>query len=199
MHKWMLLVLVAALLSGCSAGDDGQTQRAGMDLSTAQTATRPRLLAEEEILDAYDRAVQAYGWFELGTLSYTGEPREVDGTRYYRVDDPGFQELDELRTYLLTLFSEGVTERLLATGEEHPLYQDVDGALYTTGERRSQDLHKGNIQTEVIEYSDTHYEVAVTLDLLEEDQVTVIGVESWAFPYEFVDGRWVFTDFRLVY
>ena len=28
---------------------------------------------------------------------------------------------------------------------------------------------------------------------------TVTGVESYAFPYEFVEDRWVFTDFHLIY
>ena len=28
---------------------------------------------------------------------------------------------------------------------------------------------------------------------------TVTGVESYAFPYEFLEDRWVFTDFHLIY
>jgi len=27
----------------------------------------------------------------------------------------------------------------------------------------------------------------------------VTGVESYAFPYEFLEDRWVFTDFHLIY
>ena len=43
------------------------------------------------------------------------------------------------------------------------------------------------------------YFINVTVDLLGEDRETVVGLESWSFPYAFVEDRWVFTDFRLVY
>ena len=39
----------------------------------------------------------------------------------------------------------------------------------------------------------------VTVDLLDENEETVTGVECYAFPYEFVEDHWVFTDFRMVY
>ena len=46
---------------------------------------------------------------------------------------------------------------------------------------------------------DASYSVNVVVDLLGEDGQTVVGLESWSFPYVFLDDRWVFTDFRLVY
>ena len=46
---------------------------------------------------------------------------------------------------------------------------------------------------------ETAYAVNVAVDLLAEDRETVTGIECWSFPYEFVGGRWVFTDFALVY
>ena len=49
------------------------------------------------------------------------------------------------------------------------------------------------------EISDTEYSVDVTVDLLDEDQTAVTGLECWAFPYVYEDGRWVFSDFQLVY
>ena len=41
------------------------------------------------------------------------------------------------------------------------------------------------------------YSVNVMVELLAEDGGTVVGLESWSFPYAFVEDRWVFTDFRL--
>ena len=46
---------------------------------------------------------------------------------------------------------------------------------------------------------ETAYSVDVTVDLLDENGETVTGVECYAFPYEFVEDHWVFTDFRMVY
>ena len=39
----------------------------------------------------------------------------------------------------------------------------------------------------------------VTVDLLDEDQTAVTGLECWAFPYVYEEGRWVFSAFQLVY
>ena len=46
---------------------------------------------------------------------------------------------------------------------------------------------------------DGSYQVNVTVDLLDEEQLTVSGVECYSFPYRRENGRWVFTDFQLVY
>ena len=45
----------------------------------------------------------------------------------------------------------------------------------------------------------TAYAVNVTVDLLGEDRSEVTGVECYAFPYQWVEDRWVFTQFQLVY
>ncbi len=52
---------------------------------------------------------------------------------------------------------------------------------------------------EAEQLEETLYSVNVMVELLGEDGETVVGLESWSFPYAFVNDRWVFTDFRLVY
>ncbi|MEG1988682.1 MAG: hypothetical protein RR035_05790, partial [Oscillibacter sp.] len=121
------------------------------------------------------------------------------GWEYYLVDAPGLTDLNDLGNYLRSLFSEELTEQLLATGGDHPLYLDVDGALYTTAGARGADIYKGAITTAVDRGAETAYSVNVTVETLAADLSTVTGLECWSFPYEMTGDRWVFTSFDLVY
>lgn len=168
-------------------------------LRTAQVEADARPLTEEELLAAYDRAVRVYSWFDLSPLATTGEGVEADGARYRMVDARGLYELEDLRNDLRAVFSEDVTEQLLAAGGDRPLYRDIDGALYGRGSGREKDPYKGAVQIQTEQVSETAYAVNVMVDLLDDDQVTVTGVECWSFPYVFENGRWVFTEFSLVY
>lgn len=168
------------------------------DLSATQLEMEPRPLTDEEILTAYYRAVEAYGWFDLSPLPDSGETVRVDETVYRRVDFPGMEELEDLRTYLRSLFSGELTERLLAMGGTTPLYRDIDGALFVSAAGRSRAAGKGASEAEVHQADDHSYSVEVIVDLLDDDHAAVVGLECWSFPFAFVDGRWVFTDFCLV-
>lgn len=213
--KTCLLLCLALLLAGCAgretAADGSAAETAlpgaetaaaetrGGDMSAARVEAAARPLEEEEILAAYDRAVSIYGWFELSPLEDTGESVTVDGTVYRRVEYPGVESLDDLRTCLRSVFSEEVTERLLSDGGTAVRYQEIDGVLYVTGQGRSRDSGKGSSSVQTEQREDGVYSVNVAVELLDGDGATVSGLECWAFPYAFVNGRWVFTDFRLMY
>ena len=111
----------------------------------------------------------------------------------------GMEELEDLRTYLRGVFSQELADRLLDGGSSRIQYRDVNGVLYAAGDIRDRDAGKGQVQVEVERLEDGLYFINVTVDLLGEDRETVVGLESWSFPYAFVEDRWVFTDFRLVY
>lgn len=226
-QRWLAAALLMFLLSGCgTVGEDPlgteepqqteqteQTEpvhassktgdllveRSGA-LTAVQTEQSNRPLTQEEVLSAYDRAVTAYTWFDLTPLSSTGEPQTVDRRVYRKVERPGLSRMEELRAYLRTVFSEELTQRLLETGGETPLYRDIDGELWVAvngGRRR--DPNKGAVELRVAQESDTAYAVNVTVELLEDDRSTVTGVECYAFPYEWEGDRWSFTAFQLVY
>ena len=156
-------------------------------------------MPEEEVLAAYERAQRVYGWFDLAPLPTVGEALTVNGRAYYRVDMEGMEELEDLRTYLRGVFSQELADRLLDGGSARIQYRDVNGVLYAAGDIRDRDAGKGQVQVEVEQLEDGLYFINVTVDLLGEDRETVVGLESWSFPYAFVEDRWVFTDFRLVY
>ena len=208
-HAYFWIFLVVLLLPGCgdgaapSAAVHAEAGSAGIQaedggFSAIQLEAEPRPLTEEEILSAYYRAEEAYGWFDLTPLPDNGESVRLEGTVYRRVDAPGMEDLDDLRTYLRSLFSLEMTERLLAVGESRPLYQDVDGALYVSFSGRARDGSKGAAQVEVVQVDGQNYTLEVSVELLDASQGAVTGLECWSFPYAYVDGRWVFTDFQMV-
>lgn len=158
-----------------------------------------RRLMDEEILNAYQRAEKIYGWFELSPLPAGAGSRSVDGRTYWPVNYPGMETMGDLRAYLRSVFSEELTEKLLATGGDTPLYLELDGTLYVTTGGRERDESKGSLMTQVEQMDDTSYYVNAAVDLLDTDGTTVTGVECASFPYELVDGEWVFTDFWLLY
>ena len=210
------LFLTAALLTGCgaavspsvsesepakavSAAPQEAAPETSENINAAEIRESDRELTEEEILAAYDRAVSAYEWFELSPLPCDGPVRLEDGVEYRRVEYAGFGTLEDLRTYLGSLFSEELISRLLAQDTPVPRYRDIDGALYVRPGGRAADAGKGAAAAAVEREEDGSYLINVTVDLLDGDLSTVAGVEFYAFPYREVGGRWIFTDFWLVY
>jgi len=156
-------------------------------------------MPEEEVLAAYERAERIYGWFDLAPLPSSGQPVTMNSRTYYPVDMKGFEDLEDLRTYLRGLFSQELADRLLDGKTARIQYQDVNGVLCVSGEERERNAEKGQIRVESEQLEETLYSVNVMVELLGEDGETVVGLESWSFPYAYVNDRWVFTDFRLVY
>lgn len=215
-----ILVLAAVLLAGCSTGEveyqektaaaselpavvqnETQSTEAPVtgEVSAAQTQNALPPLSEQEVLYAYDRAVEAYGWFDLDTLPCTDQAATMDGYVYQQVDYDGIATMDDLRTYLGGLFSQDIIDRLLPENTPGSQYREVDGKLYVRPSARDADNHKGTVTTSVRQENGTAYSVNVTVEILGEDLATVTGMECDSFSYELVNGRWVFTDFYLVY
>lgn len=220
MEKRMCLAafLTAALLSGCgtalpaaSAGGEGAGASSALaaaahgrtQISETASATQVEQSGweptEDEILTAYDRAVTAYGWFDLDTLPCGGPVQIIDGENYQRVEYRGFDTLEDLEIHLSSLFSQKVIDRLLERDGEAPKYRDIDGVLHVHPSGRLRDADKGSAAVTVVQQDETTYSVNVTVDLLAGDLSTITGAECFAFPYQLVNGRWVFTEFRLVY
>lgn len=208
----LMLALALWALAGCGAeiAADGSAAQAAPSvgetagdedsgLSAALLERQARPLTDEEILAAYDRAEEAYGWFYLQTLPAGSETQTLDGWIYHRVDYPGMENLADLRAYLRGLFTEELTDQLLSEGDPHPLYQDADGELYVLSTQRARDTSRGEITIETEQTGETAYAVDVAVDLLDGPGGAVTGVQCYSFPYEFVEDRWVFTDFCLVY
>lgn len=205
MKRILSALLSALLLTGCAApaaspapAPPAAPAAQADDMSTFMVESSARPMPEAEVLAAYERAQRVYGWFDLAPLPVSGEPVSVNGRDHYRVSMEGMETLEDLRACLRDVFSQELTDRLLDGQSARIQYRDVNGVLFAAGEGRDPDAGKGEARVEVEQAEETVCYVNVTVDLLGEDRETVVGLESWSFPYAFVDDRWVFTDFRLV-
>ena len=143
--------------------------------------------------------MRIYAWFELTPLADDGTTIVEDGDVYRHVSSAEVQTLEELRMNLRSVFSEELTQRLLSGQEDGIRYREFDGDLYVTGSGREREPGKGTVFTEVEQTGENTYCVNVTVDLVDETDGVVTGMECWSFPYGLEDGRWGFTEFRLVY
>ena len=208
-RRLLAALLALWMLSGCGAMTEESTGTSpaaaeesaspgGGGLSASRLEREARLPTEEEILAVYDRAEDAYGWFYLETLPGGQESCVIDGWTYYQVQEPGMETMTDLRAYLRGLFSEELVDTLLSTGGSHPLYQEIEGSLYVLPSNRERNSARGVPAVQIVQVSDTAYTVDVTVDLLDGPGGTATGVASYTFPYELVEGQWVFTDFQMV-
>lgn len=153
--------------------------------------------SDGEVLDAYRRAAEAYGWFEMATLPENPEDvREVEGRTYCRVDSDQFASLADLRGYLRSLFSDEIVDALLPAGGTQ--YLDLDGGLYVMPGGRGSNLYLGEERQEVLRESESRCLVQVTVDQVDPEQdFAVTGQEVHTFSYEKVGDKWIFTSFSL--
>jgi len=206
--RGLIAMLLILTLLGCAAPPKEERASApavrvevpeteSMRASMVEASARP--LLEAEILSAYERAQRFYGWFDLAPLPTSDETAVWEREIYHRVDKEGVETLEDLRTSLRSVFSQELTDRLLDGKTARIQYRDIGGALYVSGAPRERDAGKGQAGVETEQLEETVYSVNVLVDLLDEDGETVVGLESWSFPYVFESDRWVFTDFSLVY
>lgn len=157
--------------------------------------TPAELPTEAEILEAYKGAQEAYFYANVKSLDVDYEnTAEYNGMPVYKIVD--YANLEELRAYFGTYFCDKIADEYTNSG----IYIEIDGALYSGDGARGTDITKGNETQSVEKVSDTKFNVNVSVEILDPDNnFAVSGSEDYVFPYELVDGHWVFTDFPAIY
>ena len=153
---------------------------------------------DEEVLEVYREAQTAYNWFAVETLEgHQDEKVEYQGDLYARVADERFPNMDSLRGYLKTMFSDEVVDGLLPL--EGRQYVEIEGQLYVLEGARGTDITKGAVTLSVVwpqEDEPLTCTVRAEVELLDEETLsTVVGSEVYEFPYQKVGDKWVFTWF----
>ncbi|OEF95689.1 hypothetical protein [Desulfuribacillus alkaliarsenatis] len=152
-------------------------------------------LSIDEVQEAYYKAVEAYGWFDMTTMPVDSTMKEIDGMIYNRVDHSSIKTYADLEEYLHSLFASDIVDRLLDPSFKR--YRDIDGELYGILADRGSDIFKGDETLEIEKENDTKFVCIVEVELLDED-FKVTDYEAHEFAYELVDGQWVFTNFYMV-
>ncbi|NLO90330.1 MAG: hypothetical protein GX088_08440 [Clostridia bacterium] len=155
-------------------------------------------LTDEEIMDLYNKAKEAYGWFDLTTIPFDSEKYiEINGEKYYEVVQPGITSKKVLADYLNEFFTENITEGLMAASSNR--YVERDGKLYVLPADRGTDIFKGEESYELSRVSDNQIKLMVKVEIYDDpDKRNVIDYEQYDYLLELTDNGWRFKNFQLV-
>jgi len=217
MKKLFALLMIAALLLGLTAcfsgGEDNPTTTP--DTMPTQTTTTPEPTATAApIKTAFERALQLYGWFAYESLAGGNQEEliEYNGRPYFRVTRE-FVSMSELKSALLDVFSVEIAQGFLSrtaaemygdltdpspeqaaeyeaqreAAKKCPLYIEQDGKLYTCLGDRGADENVTSVS--VVNESESKVVQKVTTVNWDGKTNEVLLTQEW------VDGKWIFTDF----
>jgi len=155
-------------------------------------------LSDDDVIALYNRAKEAYGWFDLTTIPHdAGSYVKIDGIVYFEVVQPGITSKRALADYLSEIFTGDVMESLMATSADR--FVERGGKLYVLPADRGVDLFKGAESYEVVKISDGEMKLTVTVEVYgDPEQKNVVGHERYDFFLEFSGNRWRFKNFASV-
>lgn len=199
------VLLLLILSTGCGSlsaypknAANTSSQNGTASIQNSSIKTNPASLTKAQVLNAYDRAVTAVKWFQSGNMPCSDETVRVDDTIYRKVKYAGIETMEDLKTYLRGIFSEELVEKLTGSkNQTPPRFRDVQGSLYEMRQEAKNEDSWGRVKLLVKKSGSARYIVNVTAELMAKDRKTVKGVECNSFPYERINGRWVFTNFEL--
>lgn len=186
--------------------------RPALTLEPVIPTPEPERPSDEEVLDAYQAAKEAYSWFEghdhSGLLVDEGDlitlqaPVGGEEWSYCRVNRPGLGSVDELRAYLKKLFSDEVvddllkpTEAMFTDGPEGGLYVRTSGFDIGTTETEQEPVTLEVLWQEEGPPTCTVQAAAEALDISAEEGT---AEKIYAYPYQKVGDKWVFTQFESI-
>jgi hypothetical protein len=184
----LIIIITISILPACSG-------KRGANLHTGETA-----LTDDDIIASYQSAVEAYGWFNAATMPVDySDKRILDGYEYFRVTHDTIKSYADLKSYLQDRFADDIVEALLAGDGTAARYRDIGGSLYAISADRGSDITKGKETYEIVRESDTKIICRVFVEIYDDPaSQTVSATEQYDFPYEYINGRWVFTSFELI-
>ena len=203
MKKYILMSILCSvlLISGC-----GSTKNQISNPQTAEQIENTNTMPNEaEIANAYYKALEAYSWFDAESLAYQEtesnddvESVEDNGKVFYKINVTNLETYEDLQKYLRALFSEDIVQRLLNPDHEKTaLYKDINGQLFGTIYARVTDSSKGKQEYDIIKESETKFIFKVIVHLRGNDMKETGEVETHEFNYEYINGKWVFTNFYI--
>jgi hypothetical protein len=157
----------------------------------------------KQIAEAYVSAREAMNWFQMLTmpLGNAGTDPDMpaglivfDENGAAKVNHPTIKTYDDLQNHLKSLFSDEITDALLAANK----YFDKDGELYAVPSNRGSNISKGKEEYEIIKENDKRIIYRVTVENLDNEFENVVDYSVHDMVYEYAGDKWVFTQFELV-
>lgn len=167
----------------------------------SQEKTLPEVPDEMTIRKALYEGISDYIWYDRVIYNYedtlySGDVSDVD--QMYAVRYKEYSTFSGLKKYLLTQFSDQITEELLTPTENFP-FVVVDDRIYFPS------IDKGAGESLVYNSLDIVHKDDYTLELTWNFDECYFGGEeptptgeiiSYHYIYAFENGRWVFTSFE---
>lgn len=154
---------------------------------------------EDDVVKAYQKAREAASWFRIASMLEDGSDGPIDMSdrvvendlTYFRVKR--FDSYADFSDHLTSCFSDEVIESLLSYNGT--MYIEHNGLLYGRFGMRGTNVFMGE-ETYDIEYvNDETVHLLVKVERWEQDLTKVKEHQTFLFPYEQREGKWVFTDF----
>jgi len=154
---------------------------------------------EEDMENVYKAACDAFGWITLTAAPPVDMKDEyvVDGLAYYRVKSDFLNSLDDLKLYYLTMFDESTAEELMDINEETSRFvEKPDGGLFCMKFYYKPQGFSEEETFELVKNSEDSCTYNVSYYTVDKDG-NKLKDKMESFRYEKVDGRWIFTNFRV--
>ncbi len=190
MKKVLSIFLAASLimpLCACSKSNTEKSPQASIEVADETATTSPEQSPQELI----ESAMQVYGWFEMVPLKVNYEDKkQVDGIDLYKIEDERYNTHEKLDSYLKTIFSSDIVDKLWAEN----IYKDIDGYLYCADGGRGGNIFIEDVKYDVSQKSDKKivYNATVTYS---KDSGEPENPKIFEFVREKVNDNWVFTSF----
>ncbi len=193
--KLRLFVYICCIIILCGCSNENKTHQSTHDSSVGYSASTAVIPTDEQVKEAFISAEEAFSWFELESLPYDNDTKVLDNNMiYYKVISDKFNCMSDMEEYLRTLFSDSIIQELMDSNSN---YKDIDDKLYTQGCSSGSNIAKGEeCINSINKVSDSLIKVTVYCDIM--DAFTIKGTERHTFSYEYLDEKWVFTDFYLI-
>ncbi|MEG0752084.1 MAG: hypothetical protein RR998_02020 [Oscillospiraceae bacterium] len=197
-----LLCTLALAIPSCKSSEvapPDDTSQNQVDPAAAKTPT------QDEVVAAYKKASTAYSWFAINTIPVDGEnQKKIGEMTYQRVKFEGINSMAELRSYLLTMFTDEMTAKILAMDSDtaNPRYQDVDGVLYALPSARGANILLSEERFSLVTKDATNIVLVVEVDEYDNPETkNIVNTIKHEFNYTAVDGKsdWRFSTFESVY
>ncbi len=198
----ILCVFMAFSLVSCKK-DKVENQNQPEKLESADWDKLPEYAqgypSAQEVVTAYKQANDPFCWFVQTKLPPLDKEDEYmyNGIPYYRVLSDQIVNLETLEKYLTLFYNDEIVELLIDVNSEiEKFVEDENGNLYCNafayvpegiGEKEDYKVEKN---------SETSYTLTVSFDRLKEDG-SIRGKGTERYVYEKIDGRWLFTRYRI--